>query len=110
MTKAAPIFTFGENDLTAPLNRWPAGHEDPIAIRTSIAGRNEAHPKNAPEKSKAGDCRAMGTAEKPRVQSVRGKFVAGFETGRATAGGSAQKEVHTQALRVDAVSRTARPD
>ena len=23
--------------------------------------------KNAPEKSKAGDCRAMGTAEKPRV-------------------------------------------
>ena len=52
----------------------------------------------------------MGAAEKPRVQPVRGKFVAGFETGRAAAGGSAQKEVHAQALRADAVSRTARPD
>ena len=34
--KAIPLFPFGENDLTAPLNRWPAGHEDLIAIRTSI--------------------------------------------------------------------------
>ena len=33
--KSRSYIYFGENDLTAPLNRWPAGHEDPIAIRIS---------------------------------------------------------------------------
>ena len=40
----------------------------------------------------------MGAAEKPRVQPVCGKFVAGFETGRAAAGGSAQKKKYTPKL------------
>ena len=40
----------------------------------------------------------MGTAEKPWIHPVRGKFVAGFETGRAAAGGSAQKKKYTPKL------------
>ena len=40
----------------------------------------------------------MGTAEKPWIHPVRGKLVAGFETGRAAAGGSAQKKKYTPKL------------